>query len=92
MQVGADHIAVARSFGLVGAIIARPARYDTQGWYTVPKGCEATVVFVANNLAKVAAGSDDIANQALLTSDCLDIKETNSTNDRSLSGFKKPPK
>ena len=92
MQVGADHIAVARTFGLVGTIVARPARYDTQGWHAVPKGCEAAVVLIANDFAKVAAGSDDIANQALLTSDRLDIKETNSTNDRSLSGLKESPK
>ena len=50
------------------------------------------MVLIANDFAKVAAGSDDIANQALLASDCLDIKETNSTNDRSLSGFKESPK
>ena len=92
MQVGTNHIAVACTFGLVGAIIARPARYDAQGWHAMSEGCEAAVVFVANNFAKVAAGSDDIANQALITSDCLNIEESNSTNDRSLRGLKESPK
>ena len=39
MQVGANDITVARTFGLVGAIVACPARYDTEGRHAVPKGC-----------------------------------------------------
>ena len=75
MKIGADTVMISSSFELVVSVVAVALFRNSPEWLDVlAEASEARMVFVAHDFAEIFGVDDDVANEAILARDGVEIE------------------
>ena len=89
MEIATDDVLVSSTFGFILAVVTGAFLDETKRSDALAEECLATVVFVADDITKLVATRDDVADETLWAGVCLDIKQSDAVDDMAILSAEK---